>query len=271
MANIYDYQGNIIPISGGGGSAIDYDMIVKAVNHRGYNTMAPENTIPAFQLSKQNGFNYVETDISWTSDGVAVLSHNDDISICSDGSGYISQMTYAELLQYDFSNGKAGYSDVKIPKAEDFLKLCRAIGLHPYLELKNGMTESNTHELVDMVNACGMKGNVSYICFYSNRLGWVKDYDPDARLGLLPSSTIGAGDITNAQALMTGTNEVFLSADLLYNGTDAKIAPAVTAGIPLEFWTVNTTQKILEAPVYATGFTSDNLIAGKVLYEANIS
>ena len=55
-----------------GGTSINYDATVTAVNHRGYNTVAPENTLPAFKLSKINGFNIVETDVQFTSDGVAV-------------------------------------------------------------------------------------------------------------------------------------------------------------------------------------------------------
>ncbi len=28
----------------------------KSVNHKGYNTLAPENTLPAFELSAQKGY-----------------------------------------------------------------------------------------------------------------------------------------------------------------------------------------------------------------------
>lgn len=271
MANIYDSSGNIIDVSGGGESQINYDLIVKSVNHRGYNTVAPENTLPAFKLSKQYGYNYVETDVSWTSDSVAVLSHNDDISICSDGTGNISQMTYEQLLQYDFSNGKAGYSNVKIPTAEEFLKLCRAIGLHPYLELKNGVNETRVAALVDLVEACGMKGNVTYISFYSQRLGWVKTADPSARLGYLPATSMSASEVTTAQSLQTETNEVFFDCDALYNKTAAVFQYAIDAGIPVELWTVDNTTTIQNANPYVTGFTTNSTIAGKVLYDANIN
>lgn len=33
----------------------------RSVNHKGYNTLAPENTLPAFELSAQMGYQYVET------------------------------------------------------------------------------------------------------------------------------------------------------------------------------------------------------------------
>ena len=36
----------------------------RSVNHKGYNTKAPENTLPAFERSAEMGYRYVETDIS---------------------------------------------------------------------------------------------------------------------------------------------------------------------------------------------------------------
>lgn len=264
---IYDYQGNAISITS---SAVDYDKIVKAINHRGYNTEAPENTLPAFKLSKEKGFSYVETDISWTSDDIPVLSHDNDISRCSNGTGNISSMTYAQLQQYDFGSWfSEAYANTPIPTAEEFLKLCRALGLHPYLELKNGVTEARVTALVALVESCGMKGNVTYISFNSTRLGYVKNADVEARLGFLPSSTITASSITTAQGLQSGTNEVYLDADRLYQ-TDTTIQLAIDAGIPVELWTISTSAQVTGANPYITGFTADKIIAGKVLYEANI-
>lgn len=271
MANIYDVNGNIIDINGGSSNPY-YDTIVKGINHRGYNTVAPENTLPAFKLSKRMGFNYVETDISWTSDDIPVLSHDNDISRCSDGTGTISSMTYEQLLQYDFGSWKGEeWTGTKIPTAEEFLKLCRAIDLHPYLELKNSFTETRVQALIDLVNACGMKGHVSYISFNATWLGYVKAYDPYARIGYLPASTIYSSSVTTAQSLQTETNEVFISADNLYNKTDAVFDLVKNAGIPCELWTVDNANTILTTNPYVTGFTSNSLIAGKVLYNANIT
>lgn len=48
-----------IKINESGGTsvqAVNYDLNVKAVNHRGYSTDAPENTIPAYIMSKERGF-----------------------------------------------------------------------------------------------------------------------------------------------------------------------------------------------------------------------
>lgn len=261
----------ISQISGqnGNATAIDYDQNVKAINHRGYNSVAPENTLPAYILSKQNGFNYAEADVSFTSDGVAVLLHDSTIDRTSDGTGSISSMTYAEALGYDFGSWKsAEYTGTKIPTFEEFILLCKKIMLHPYIELKsNGSyTEAQIQGLVDIVKRHGMAGKVTWISFNATFLGYVATYDDTARLGYLPGSAVTEDAITKATALKTGKNEVFIDADNLYLKEDG-IQRCIDAGLPLEIWTVNTTAKITGMNPYVSGVTSDSLIAGKVLYE----
>ena len=52
----------------------------KMISHKGYNEVAPENTMPAFQAGVENGFTNFETDIYFTKDNIPVLSHNDLIN-----------------------------------------------------------------------------------------------------------------------------------------------------------------------------------------------
>ena len=242
---------------------------VKSINHRGYNTIAPENTLPAFKLSKQMGFKYVETDVSFTSDGVAVLLHDSTIDRTSNGTGNINSLTYEQVLQYDFGSWKSdAYAGTKIPTFEQFIKLCRNLGLHPYIELKsNGnYTEAQIQSIVDMVKANGMSGAVTYISFSATYLGYVKNYDSKARLGYLADVT--STTITTATGLKTSDNEVFM--DVNYgNVTTAKVQLCINANLPLEAWTVNTKSVITGLDYYVTGVTSDSLIASKVLYDAN--
>lgn len=244
---------------------MDYDENVRAVNHRGYSVTAPENTLPAYILSKKYGFTYVEADISFTSDGVPVLLHDSTIDRTSNGSGSISAMTYAEVSQYDFGSWKsANYAGTKIPTFAEFIKLCKNICLHPYIELKsNGSyTEAQILGLVDIVEANGMRGKVTWISFSSVFLGYVKNADPAARLGYLVSS-VTSDTITTAQSLQTESNEVFLDS----SDYDAEaIALCVAADIPLEIWTINSKSAIENMDGYITGVTSDSIHAGRHLY-----
>lgn len=265
-----DENGNVeITVSGGTAAAIDYDQNVHSVNHRGYSASAPENTIPAYILSKQMGFTYAEADVSFTSDGVAVLLHDATIDRTSNGSGSISAMTYAEASKYDYGSWKnTKYTGTRIPTFEEFIILCKRIGLHPYIEMKkNGAyTQAKIQALVEMVKNCGMDGKVTWISFSADYLRYVKTADSSARLGYLVSSVTSAV-ITTTLGLKTDTNEVFIdSSD--YDADAISLCQA--AGLPLEIWTINSSSIIQNMNAYITGVTSDNLIAGKILHDAGM-
>ena len=242
---------------------------VTAVNHRGYSTEAPENTLPAYIMSKEKGFNYVECDVSFTSDGVAVLLHDSTIDRTSNGTGSVSAMTYQQLLQYDFGSWKSSkFAGTKIPTFAEFIELCKNIGLHPYIELKsNGSyTKDQITQIVDLVKKNGMKGNVTYISFNKEYLEYVKQADRQARLGYLADVT--QVTLESAQSLRTGLNEVYIGANYT-SLTDEKVNMCIEANFPLEIWTVNDAAVIKNMNSYISGVTSDSLIAGRILFEDN--
>lgn len=265
--------GNIEIVGGeGGGTYMNYDLNIKAINHRGHSIDTPENTIPAYIRSKEAGFTYVEADVAFTSDNVAVLLHDSTIDRTSNGSGSIKNLTYEKVLQYDFGSWfSSEFEGVKIPTFKEFIVLCKRLGLHPYIELKSSdtYTQSQISQIVKEVEDCGMKGKVTYISFDNTFLGYVKNADATARLGYL-ITTITSTYINQAIALRSGKNEVFIDAKLA-NLNESRINLCITNDFPLEVWTVNTEQEILNMSSYVSGVTSDNLVAGKVLYEAALT
>lgn len=263
---IYNADGSMVDT----GSYIDYDSIIKGVNHRGYNSVAPENTLPAFQLSRQHGFIYVETDIQFTSDGVAVCLHDASINRTArnaDGTQLsstvnIADITYEQALTYDFGIWKnVSYAGTKIPTLAQFLSLCKNLGLRPYIELKVG-TEAQIQGIVDAVKNAGLKGKETYISFESSLLGYVKTYDNTARLGLLGQP----GSASSAASLKTDYNEVFLDS----NNT-SMASSCISAGVGYEVWTIDSASTVKGLDPYITGVTTNgSVIPGKVLYDDNI-
>lgn len=256
---------------------IDYDVTVKTISHRGYNTEAPENTIPAYVLARQKGYKYAECDVSFTSDGVAVLLHDSTIDRTSDGTGSISALTYEEVSQYDFGSWfSSDFIGTKIPTFKEFIVLCRNIGLYPYIELKNngGYTQETVNGLVEIVKATGMLKKVTWISFSSTFLGYVKNADSAARLGFLcdtVSDESTATAINSIQNLQNEENEVFADSSMHYL-SDEKIQQFIDANIPLEVYYIATdetkiSEKVLNANEYISGFTLDKGIAGKILHE----
>lgn len=251
---------------------------VKGINHTGYTLIAPENTLPAYVLSRKHGFKYVECDIQFTSDNIPVLLHDDTINRTArntDGTEIsetinISDITYADALTYDFGIYKsADYEGTVIPSLEQFIKLCKQIGLHPYIEIKTGASQAQVLIAVNIVKKYGMVNNVTWISFSDTILEYVKTAHAKARLGFV-TSTLTASTITTVQALQNGVNDVFIDANYSIL-TDSNVQLCIDADIPLEVWTLDDLSSISNLNQYVSGITSNRFNADSVFYGLGIN
>ena len=248
---------------------------VKGINHRGYNPIAPENTIPAFKMSRERGFAYVETDVEFTSDGVPVLLHDATINRTArnaDGSELtetinISDITYAEALTYDFGIWKSeAYAGTKIPTFEEFILLCRNIGLSPVVELKSDPfpTEMQIQELVAIVEKHAMLSKTIWQSFSPTALEYVVRYNATASVTVI-SSAASDDAITYATDLKTGKNKV--GVNIYYpNITDSFVQSCINADIELNVYTPNSATTIINLNPYVNGVSSDSVNAPVVIY-----
>lgn len=250
----------------------DYDKFVKGINHRGYNSVAPENTIPAFKLSAENGFKYVESDLQFTSDSVPVMIHDDTIDRTSNGTGRVDSMTYAQISQYDFGSWKsADYTGTTIPTFYQFLECCKECGLTPYIELKTStITDAQYEIIVNAIRQYGLMDKVTFISFNIALLQGIHSRMPKARLGFIYNGEVTDAIIAMADTIKGDDNEVIIDiwTDSL---TTEGVNKCIASGYPLEVWTVDTDEAILALPDYVTGVTSNLKIAGKVLLDNALS
>ena len=91
--------------------------------HRGFNTIAPENSMPAFGAAVAMGAEEIEFDLWYTKDGEIVSIHDADLDRVSDGTGKVYEHTYEELLRCDFGC-KYGerFKGLRILKFEEILQ-----------------------------------------------------------------------------------------------------------------------------------------------------
>lgn len=249
---------------------------VRNINHRGFNYYYPENTIEAFKESKRNAFDFVETDVRFTADNVPVLLHDATINRTGrniDGSKieaeiYISDISYEEALTYDFGIYKStDFAGTKIPSFDEFIRLCRRIGLHPYIEIEGEITAEQAGILVEIVNDRGLLNYVTWITFSYESLLRILEKDPSARVGLNCITTDG---LTTNQKNYIGkikaiTNNVFIHADM--NSVNKCVEDALFYGLSLEVWCPNTENEIINLSDYVSGVTSDFLLASEVIKE----
>lgn len=98
--------------------------------HRGFNTIAPENSMAAFGAAIGLGAEEIEFDLWFTKDGEVVSCHDDTLDRVSNGTGKIYEHTYDELKNLDFgSKFSEKFKGIKILKFEDILKkfACHAV------------------------------------------------------------------------------------------------------------------------------------------------
>ena len=243
---------------------------IYGIIHRGCgeNQIAPENTIPGFIWGKKAGFDYAETDIRYTSDGVAVLLHDASINRTarnSDGTEIsgtvnIASITYAQALTYDFGIYKGQeYAGTKIPTLEEFIVLCKNINLHPILELKAFKSvESDIANIVSMLKSYGMLNHVSWLAGNYGHLFYVRDNDPAAHLCLLTSDSVFDRDIAILHSLKTPSNEVTMTILTDFITTERKQA-MLAEGITCNAYCPNTQQAMLAIDEFVTSVTSDKL------------
>lgn len=81
------------------------------LGHRGASSLAPENTLPAFNLAAHSGAQ-IELDVQLSKDGQVVVIHDERLERTTNGKGFVGNHTLAELKQLDagswFSEKYAG-------------------------------------------------------------------------------------------------------------------------------------------------------------------
>ena len=110
----------------GGPSVLPFDKYMpypRLCAHRGFNTVAPENTMPAFGAAVAMGAEEIEFDLWETTDGKIVTAHDSVLERVSDGKGTIWKHSLAELKNLDFGiKFGESYKNLRIPTFEELLQ-----------------------------------------------------------------------------------------------------------------------------------------------------
>lgn len=88
-----------------GPSVVPFESVMKYPRicaHRGFSTVAPENTMPAYGAAIALGAHEIELDLWPTKDGEIVSCHDNTLERVSDGEGLIYEHTLSELKKLDF-------------------------------------------------------------------------------------------------------------------------------------------------------------------------
>jgi len=92
--------------------------------HRGYNFIAPENTLPAFEQAVRMGADEIELDLWPSKDGDLIVCHDPKVDRTTNGTGVISEMTTKEIRALDAGIAHSlPFMGTKLPLFEEVLDL----------------------------------------------------------------------------------------------------------------------------------------------------
>lgn len=74
---------------------------IEIIAHRGASRLAPENTIPAFNLAVEMGCSMIELDVQMTRDQKLVVIHDSTVNRTTNGAGAVSGFMLEELRRLD--------------------------------------------------------------------------------------------------------------------------------------------------------------------------
>ena len=150
--------------------------------HRGFNTVAPENSMPAFSSAIALGAEEIEFDLWATADGEIVSCHDATLDRVSNGSGKVYEKTFDELKDLDFGS-KFGekYKGLKIVKFEDILKKFAGhtvMNIH-VKTLSDDYDDEAMKKIVALIRRYDCEKHVYFMISHDGVIRKFKEYAPD--------------------------------------------------------------------------------------------
>lgn len=205
----------------------------KIIGHRGASALAPENTIPAFEVASQLKSWAVESDLYVLSDGNMVMFHDSEVDRMTNGIGKIQDMSLVEVksLKIDSGNNIEKYKNLNIPTFDEYLRCCKDNSLVPVIEFKFVNIE-NVKDIIDKVKLYELEEKCIIISTDYKWIKYIREYSYKIHFQYL-------GDITlnNINLLKSYGN---YGIDIRFSEiTLDKIKLAHSNGAIVNVWTVN--------------------------------
>ena len=153
--------------------------------HRGFNAVAPENSMPAFGAAIALGAKEIEFDLWVTTDGEIVSCHDSSLDRVSTGTGKIYDHSYAQLCELDFGV-KFGekFKGLRIVRFEEILQKYAGHAIMN-IHIKNRSTQKDGYDvdamrrIVALIRKYDCVRHVYFMSGVDPILKQFRDYAPD--------------------------------------------------------------------------------------------
>lgn len=218
--------------------------------HRGASADAPENTLAAFRLAREQGADFVELDVQESSDGVVLVAHDRDLMKVARSRMEIWSSPADRIRAVDVgSSFSPAFKDERVPTLAEALAVCRG-GCRVDIELKDyGHGERLEERVVEVVEAAGMEKSIVTMSLNRRMVETMKRLRPAWTSGLLVANAIGDLSLLPVDFLAVESRMA----------TRSLIRRAHAAGKPVYVWTVDDPQRM----VRMIGLGVDGLITNR--------
>ncbi|MGN7412025.1 glycerophosphodiester phosphodiesterase [Paenibacillus sp. SAF-068] len=206
------------------------------VAHRGFSSIAPENTMAAFLMAMERPeVQWMELDVQLSRDGVPVIIHDFTVDRTTNGKGLVRETDWADLQRLDAGAWKnKSYKGERIPALSELLdRSCGRVRLNIELKTQGDMYPGLPAAVIHEVRKRHMQNDVVITSFEPAALIEVKKLAPEFQTGLIIDAR--PGDLLTALRQMNCT---FLS--IGYTNVDKSLMNEMrSAGIRVMAWTVD--------------------------------
>jgi glycerophosphoryl diester phosphodiesterase len=215
-------------------------MNLEIIAHRGFSSIAPENTLAAFELAIARGASSIEFDIQLSADSVPVVFHDATLERIT---GVSAKVRETNLSQLQTLNAGKWFSDEffdeKIPTLKEALGILKNVDKFLYFDVKPHCewSDAEVAEFVNTLNDRGIKEKCVITSFNDTFLGQVRRLDGDLAIGQI---------VANLEAYKTQFSQAVANRDNLISSqyrvlleNPALIAETRSQGVDIVAWTVD--------------------------------
>ena len=215
-------------------------MNLEIIAHRGFSSIAPENTLAAFEQAIARGASSIEFDIQLSADSVPVIFHDAALDRITGISGKVRDKNLSELQTLDVGKWfSAEFLGQKIPTLKEALSILKNVDKFLYFDVKPHCEWSDA-EVADFVNTLNDRG-ITEKCvitsFNDTFLGQVRRLSDDLAIGHIVANleaykTQLVKAVTNRDNLISSQYRILLE-------NPALIAESRSQGVDIVAWTVD--------------------------------
>ena len=241
------------------------------IGHRGVPSLAPDNTLEGAKLAVQNGADIVESDIYLSADNRLVVSHENELSINTDGNGLITTKTLEQIKQHKITQGGNVYF---IPTLDEYFDEFKDSPIVHFVEIKDNNT-AIVEVLKELIDSKGVWEQVVIISFHKSQLEAAAEALPNITRGNLNEVADIANTLNIHSAVLQTLNEL-VPITSTYNASrlsvDAQFARKLSSyGITCWPWTYANDTELKREYTYGYGGLTTDAVQAVSMYAAKLT